>query len=71
MIIALVGVGNVVDTAIMNGENTFRIAIALYYIGNEGISLFENAGALGLPLPKKIIDVLKQLKEDNDKDKKE
>ena len=35
---------------------------------NEGISILENAAELGLPLPKKLIDVLKQLRDDNDKE---
>ena len=39
-----------------------------FYIANEGISILENSAKLGLPLPKKLIAVLKQLKDDNDKE---
>ncbi|MDD3766448.1 MAG: phage holin family protein [Eubacteriales bacterium] len=35
-----------------------------YYIANEGISILENTGRMGVPYPSKIIDVLSQLKED-------
>ena len=30
-------------------------------IGSEGVSLLENAGHLGLPIPAKLKDVLEQL----------
>ncbi len=33
-----------------------------YYIANEGISILENTGRLGVPYPKKLLDVLEQLK---------
>ena len=29
-------------------------AVMLFYIANEGISIIENAAALGLPVPKKL-----------------
>ena len=32
-----------------------------FYISNEGVSLLENAGHLGLPIPKKMKEVLGQL----------
>ena len=69
-IIALVGVAHFVDVYVMHTGNIFRTAIALYYIGNEGVSLLENMGNLGVPLSKKLKDVLEQLKNDNDKEDK-
>jgi phage-related holin len=39
-----------------------------FYIANEGISILENAGELGIPLPKKLIAVLKQLKSKDDEE---
>lgn len=32
------------------------------FIANEGISILENAGALGIKLPAKVLETLKQLK---------
>ena len=29
-----------------------------FYISNEGVSLLENAGHLGLPIPQKVKEVL-------------
>ena len=37
-----------------------------YYIANEGISILENAGRIGIPLPAKLVEILKQLNKDSD-----
>ncbi|MBP5618466.1 MAG: phage holin family protein [Clostridia bacterium] len=42
---------------------TFRTLTAWFYLANEGISLLENAAALGVPVPQKLKDVLAQLKD--------
>ena len=43
----------------------FRTIVIYFYIAMEGISILENWGAMGLPLPKKIIETLEQLKDKN------
>lgn len=43
-------------------DPTFRTIVCYFYIANEGISLTENAVKLGLPVPKKIVELLEQLK---------
>jgi len=65
-IISLVGVGHFIDVYVMRSGDVFRTAIALYYIGNEGISLLENFSRLGVVYPKKIKKFLKQLRDEND-----
>lgn len=67
VIICIVGVANIIDTKVVGGQDIFRTAISLYYIGNEGVSIMENAAALGLPLPKQLVDMLVQLRDKNDK----
>lgn len=42
-----------------------RTLVIYFFVANEGISILENWGGMGLPLPKKIFDVLEQLKNDN------
>jgi toxin secretion/phage lysis holin len=38
-----------------------------YYIANEGISIVENTGRVGVPYPDRLMQILKQLKKgDND-----
>lgn len=69
LIMGLVAVGHILDTHILGGGAVCRSAVIGFYIANEGISILENSAKLGLPLPKKLITVLKQLKDDNDKEK--
>lgn len=64
-IVFLVGVSHFIDVYVMQSGSAFRTAVALYYIGNEGISLMENIEGLGVRLPGKLVDVLVQLKEKN------
>lgn len=61
MIFALVGVGHLLDTNILGGGGVLRTAIIFFYLANEGVSLIENAAHLGLPIPKKLREALKQL----------
>lgn len=73
LIFALVGGGHILDTRVIGAGSVLRTAVIFFYLSNEGISLLENAAHLGLPVPKKLKDVLEQLhkrseKEDNDED---
>lgn len=47
-------------------EELLRNACCLYYIANEALSITENLGKCGLPIPQKLRTALKQLKENND-----
>ena len=66
-ILALVGIGNVLDTQIVKDGSAIKTAIIFFYLVNEAISIIENAAILGLPIPPKLINVLKQLKNESDK----
>ena len=39
-----------------------RNAIVIFFIGNEGLSIVENLGLMGIPFPDKIKQMLEQLK---------
>ena len=54
----------------LTGLDAIRSITVLFYISNEGISILENLGKLGVEIPKKIRDVLEQL-EDKDDDNSE
>lgn len=54
------------DLVINNPANLFRTAAGLFYIANEGISITENIGKIGVPLPAFITKALAQLKKAND-----
>ena len=66
LIFMLVGVGHVLDTHIIGTGSVLRTAVIFFYLSNEGISILENAGHLGLPIPEKLKAVLEQLNDDDD-----
>lgn len=63
VIFALVAVGHIVDTYVIQNGSVIRTAVIFFYLSNEGISILENASVLGLPVPQKLKDVLEQLKD--------
>lgn len=42
-----------------------RTMVIYFFIANDGLSVLENWGGIGLPLPKKLFELLEQLKKDN------
>lgn len=66
LIFAIVAVANVVDTLILGKPGCFRTIVIFYYVGNEGLSILENCGKIGIPIPNKIILALEQLKKQED-----
>lgn len=63
LIFALVGIANILDVHVIGTGCVVRTATMFFYISNEGVSILENAANLGLPVPKKVKEVLKQLHE--------
>ena len=61
LIFVLVGIGYILDTQVIGAGSVLRTAVIFFYLSNEGLSLIENAGRLGLPIPKKMKSVLEQL----------
>lgn len=60
-IFVLVAVANIIDVSIGEG-NIIRDATIWFYLANEGLSILENAGRIGLPVPdviKRAIEILK------------
>ena len=65
---ALVGVANLVDVNVLGGSSVLRGAIICFYIANEALSIIENAGELGLPIPTKLKKLMEQLRTTADKE---
>jgi len=59
----VVAVAHIIDTATQLG-GVLRSAVIGFLAANEGISVLENAARCGLPVPKKLLDVLGQLKKE-------
>lgn len=61
--LAIVAVANLVDVNVIGEGSALKTVSILFYVANECISLIENASAIGVPVPKKLVDVLAQLKQ--------
>ena len=61
LIFMLVGVAHIVDMHVIGTGEALRSAVICFYLSNEGVSLLENAGHLGLPIPEKLKAILTQL----------
>ena len=70
LIFLLVGIANILDVEVIGTGSVLRTAVIFFYISNEGISLLENAGYLGLPIPEKIKAVLEQLHDRAEREEK-
>ena len=65
-ILLMVALGTVLDS-IISPDNVFiRVMVVSYYIANESLSILENMGACGLPLPKALYHILDSLKNTSD-----
>ena len=57
----IVAVSVLLDEVVGN-TGAIRNLVIYFFVANEGISILENWGAMGLPLPKKVFEVLEQIK---------
>ncbi len=61
VILLIVCLGTLLDRLLEDSNGAVRAAVCLFYIANEGLSVLENAGALGLPLPETLKRALARL----------
>ena len=66
LIFALVAIGHILDIYVIGNGSVLRTAVIFFYMSNEGISILENAGHLGLPIPDQLRLVLEQLHDRED-----
>lgn len=65
-ILLVVAVATQLDSLIHIDSMALRTVAISYYIANEGFSILENWGGLGLPLPKAIRNALAKLKKEEE-----
>lgn len=68
MVLVFVSLGHIADMYVLGGTPVAMSAVMLFYIANEGLSIIENAGNLGLPVPKKLKDIMVQLKKESEEE---
>ena len=59
MILLLIVLAHELDHAI--GQQVIQTVVVWFFLGNEGLSIIENAGKAGLPIPNKLRNTLEQL----------
>ena len=59
MILLLVALAHFLDQA--TNQQIIRIAVIWFFLGNEGLSIIENAAKAGIPIPDKLKGSLEQL----------
>lgn len=62
----LVCIANVLDRQILKNGAALRTLVIFFYVANEGLSILENCTKIGLPVPKFLKKLLKQLKDKGD-----
>lgn len=56
-ILCIVSLATLIEKNILE-TTAVRSAVILYYISSEGLSIFENIAKIGVPIPKKLKDIL-------------
>lgn len=69
IIVLMVGIATRLEIAL--GLEEIRYVVISFYLANEGISILENAALIGVPIPRKIISILDQIKETNNLEESE
>ena len=69
MILLLVWLAVLLDGAL--GTGYIRMAVILFFIGNEGLSLLENLGLMGVPFPSFLQRALEALQKQGEEGGKE
>ena len=54
---------SVVLDRILGNTGTVRNLVIYFFVANDGISILENVSEMNIPLPKKLTEILEQLKE--------
>ena len=62
MILLMVSLAHFVDQA--TGQIIIHSVVVWFFLGNEGLSIIENAAKAGVPVPAKLRDTLEQLSSD-------
>ena len=62
MILSIVALSFILQK-VTGGAMPLREITIMFFIANEGISVLENAAAIGLPLPGKLKSALKQMRD--------
>lgn len=61
-VMLIVLLATLLDRAAGNTAMVFQTAATCYYIANEGLSILENAAAMGVPFPERVRGALEDMR---------
>lgn len=67
--LVIVAVGHILDAHVLGDGALCKSIVTGFYVANEGISILENTAKIGVKYPKKLLEILKQLKSESDSKK--
>ena len=53
------------EVALISDSDAVELLVLYFFIANEGLSILENSGACGVPIPSRLSRALEQLKGDD------
>ena len=71
LMFSFVGIAHVLDKYMLGEARVLKEVVCLFYIGNEGISIIENADKLGIVIPSLLRRKFLTMKEEQEKNKDE
>jgi toxin secretion/phage lysis holin len=63
VVLLVISIAALCDSWISADSPVFRTIAIYFYVGREGLSVVENVGILGVPLPAQLVSFLEQLKQ--------
>lgn len=63
-VLVCVMVANVLDRNVLGNGAAVRSMVIFFFLANEGLSILENLGEIGVPIPKKLIESIEKLRGD-------
>ena len=61
----VIALGVILDK-LLGQTGSVRTLVIYFFVANDGISIIENVSEMNIPLPKKLKELLEQLKKDGD-----
>ena len=66
VILLVILMASQLDRVMPEGTQVFRDAMIFFYVANEGISVLENLGLMGVPFPGFLLRALERLRDQSD-----
>lgn len=66
LIFLVVSMAYVIDHYVLETKSTLRTVVIIFYLSNEGFSILENVGQLGLPIPRRLKEFIEKIMKESE-----